>query len=293
MKNLIIFLSCAAIVGGCVEQSGKYKQLQAQFDSIQVATALKNAEFEEAFATINEIEQGLKSIRETENLLKIQSTSGGELSVSAREQIKSDIKYIAAALEEYKAQIARLEKDNRYQSAQFQKRLKSITEELEGKQRLIEELSIQLEEKERQLTLKTQQIVSMDQSIATLKSDLTSLEKKSEQQVIRMGEQERQIYSGYYIIGDKTALIDAKVLSKGGLFRAAKVSYQAEQSAFHHIDIRNVVSIPINAKKGKVLSIHPAGTYHLDLDDNGLLTLFITRPGSFWEHTKYLIIKIN
>jgi DNA repair exonuclease SbcCD ATPase subunit len=291
-RTLILFL-CTVLIGSCVEQSGKYKQLQAQIDSIQVVSALKNAEFEEIFATLNEIEQGLKSIRETENLLQINSTTSGELSVSAREQIKNDIQYIAATLEEYKAQIIRLERDKKYQSTQFQKRLKSITEELESKQKLVESLVHQLEESEKQLTLKTQQIVSMDQSIATLKADLIKKEKRSEQQVVKMGEQERQIYSGYYIKGDKSELIAAKVLSKGGLFRAAKISYQTEQSAFNHIDIRNVLSIPLDAKKGKILSIHPAGTYTLDPDDNGLLSLRITNPISFWEHTKYLIIKIN
>ena len=293
MKHPFLFLLCASIACGCVEQTDKYKQLQAQLDSVQVAAAAQNAEFEEVFATINEIEKGLKSIRETENLLQIQSATGGELTISAREQIKNDIQFIAAAIEEYKSKITRLEKEQKAQSAQFQKRLKTITQELESKQKLIEDLSHQLDEKERQLTIKTQQIVSMDQSIATLKADLTSMERERERQVVKMGEQDRRIYSGYYIIGNKSELITSKVLSKGGLFRAAKVSYQAEQSAFNEIDIRIVTSIPLNAKKGKVLSIHPAGSYYLGSNAQEALTLQIINPALFWEHTKYLVIKID
>jgi len=281
------------VAGGCVEQSDKYKRLQAQLDSAQVAAAVQNAEFEEIFATLNDIEQGLKSIREAENFLQIQSVKGGEISISAREQMKNNIQYIAATLEDYKAQIARLEADKKYQSAQFQKRLKSIMAELEGKERLIEDLSHQLTEKERQLTVKAEQIVSMDQSIAALRTDLAQLEQKNAQQVVKMSEQERQIYSGYYIIGNKSALISAKVLTKGGLFRAAKVSYQAEQSVFQQVDIRNTHIIPLYAKKGKVLSIHPAGTYTLSPDENGILILHISRPDLFWEQTKYLVVKVD
>ena len=289
----ILLMFGAMVTTGCTEQSSKYKRLQAQLDSVQVAAAVQNAEFEEIFATLNDIEQGLKSIRETETLLQIQSIRGGELSVSAREQMKSNIQYIAATLEEYKAQISRLEADQKLQSTQFQRRLKSITEELESKQKLIEDLSIQLDEKERQLTIQTQQIVSMDQNITTLKADLTALEKEREQQMEKLGEQELQIYTAFYVVGDKRSLIAVNVLTKGGLFKSAKVSYQAEQSAFHPIDTRNVFTIPLQAKKGKVLSVHPSGTYSLDPDGNGILSLNITHPDSFWSHTKYLIVKIN
>ena len=293
MRQSLILLFCATILCSCVEQTGKYKQLQAQLDSIQVASAVKNAEFEELFTTLNDIEQGLKSIRETENLLQIQSSHGGELSLSAREQMKNDIQYIAATLEEYKAKITRLENDQKYQSSQFQKRLKSIMEELESKQMLIDDLSRQLEETEKKLTIKTLEIVSMDQSIAALKADLSSMEKESERQMVTISEQDRQLYSGYYFMGNKSELIAAKVLSKGGLFRAAKVSYQAEQDTFNQIDIRSARYFPLHTKKGKVLSIHPAGSYALEPDDNGILSLHVTNPDSFWEHTKYLVIKVN
>jgi len=288
IQSVVLFITT-----GCTEHSDKYKRLQAQLDSLQVAVTIQNAEFEEIFATLNDIEQGLKSIRETENLLQIQSIRGGELSVSTRAQMKSNIQYIAAALEDYKAQITRLEADQKYQSAQFQRRLKNITEELEAKQKLIEELSVQLDEKERQIAIQTQQIIAMDQSISELKADLNTLENERAEQVVKLGEQDRHIYSGFYIVDDKQGLIHAKVLSKGGLFRPAKVSYQAEQNAFNQIDIRNVTSIPLYAKKGKILSIHPLETYALYPDANGILSLHINNPELFWNHTKYLIIKVN
>ncbi|MDR2584918.1 MAG: hypothetical protein LBC84_01665 [Prevotellaceae bacterium] len=291
--RFLLFALLLFIVVGCTERSPKYKRLQAQLDSLQAAAVSQTAEFEEIFAIINEIEQGLKSIRETENLLQIQSVRGGEISTSAREQMKNNIQYIAATIEEYKAQIARLESENKNQSTQFQKRLKSLREELVAKERVIDDLSRQIEEKETQIIIQTQHIISMDQSIAVLKADLSELERENERQVVKIGEQDRQIYSGFYVVGEKRDLISAQVLSKGGLFRAAKISYQAEQSAFTKIDIRNVTSIPLHAKKAKVLSIHTSGTYSFDPDANGYLHLTISNPALFWEQTKYLVIKVN
>lgn len=80
-------------------------------------------------------------------------------------------------------------------------------------------------------------------------------------------------------------------MSKGGLFKSAKISYQAEQSAFVKIDIREVKEIQINAEKAKVLSVHPTGTYTLEPGANGMQVLKISQPATFWEQTKYLVIQ--
>ena len=287
----VVFLCLSCV--GCVEQSSKYRELQAQLDSIQITSAQRDAEFDEVFAVLNEIEKGLQTIRETERMLTIQSVVGGEISAKAREQMKNDMSFVIATLESYKAQIATLEKEKRSQSTEFQKRLNSLSAELETKTRLIEDLSAQLAERDRLLRLQSEQIVSLDESISGLKQDLGALQQESVRKEHKIEAQDYTIFSAYYILGEKSDLIAANVMSKGGLFRAAKISYQAEQNAFTRIDIREVKQIPLHSKRAKVLSIHPAGTYTLDADDNGALTLHISRPEVFWEQTKYLVVKLN
>ena len=76
MRKVILFAAGAMMViglGSCVENSGKYKALQAQLDSLQNSYNVQGAELDEVFATINEIEQGLSSIRESESILAVQS----------------------------------------------------------------------------------------------------------------------------------------------------------------------------------------------------------------------------
>jgi len=295
MKKIIIFslLAIAALsLSSCVENSAKYKALQAQLDSLGSAHSVKSAEFEEVFATLNEVENGLKSIREAENILVLQSQKGGaEIPENSREQLKSDVAAIGEAIQSYKQQINKLKSDGRIQSNQFKKRLAALTAELEAKSELIADLGRQLEEKDRQLIVKSQQIETLDKTVTTLRDEVTSLAQASASQQETIATQEAQINSGYYIIGTKSELISANVMSKGGLFKSAKISYQAEQSAFVKIDIREVKEIQINAEKAKVLSVHPTGTYTLEPGANGMQVLKISQPATFWEQTKYLVIQ--
>lgn len=296
MKKLSTILAFAFIVfslTSCVESSKKYKDLQAKLDSLSVTSAAQGAELEEVFATLNEVEEGLKTIREAENILVLQAQSGTELNANKREQMKSDVKAIGDAIASYKQQIEKLKNDNRYQSSQFKKRLESMTKELEEKSVLIADLQKQLEEKDSQLKIKTQQIATLDKAVATLKSDVTSLTEEREANKETIATQDQLLNTAFYISAPKSELINAKVLSKGGLFRSAKISYEAEQSAFVKIDIRNVKEINLNVKKAKVLSIHPAGTYTLEADANEMLVIKISNPASFWEQTKYLVIQTN
>lgn len=295
MKKIIIFslLAIAALsLSSCVENSAKYKALQAQLDSLGSAHSVKSAEFEEVFATLNEVENGLKSIREAENILVLQSQKGGaEIPENSREQLKSDVAAIGEAIQSYKQQINKLKSDGRIQSNQFKKRLAALTSELEAKSELIADLGRQLEEKDRQLIVKSQQIETLDKTVTTLRDEVTSLAQATASQQETIATQEAQINSGYYIIGTKSELITANVMSKGGLFKSAKISYQAEQSAFVKIDIREVKEIQINAEKAKVLSVHPTGTYTLEPGANGMQVLKISQPATFWEQTKYLVIQ--
>ena len=68
MKQITLLIATALILlamASCVENSSKYKALEAKLDSLQVSYNVQGAELDELFATINEIEQGLSSISES------------------------------------------------------------------------------------------------------------------------------------------------------------------------------------------------------------------------------------
>jgi DNA repair exonuclease SbcCD ATPase subunit len=296
MKQFLSLLTIVFIFSSltsCVESSKKYKTLLAQMDSLTLVKDSTSAELEQVFETLNEVENGLKSLREAENILALQTQSGKELTLNTREQMKSDVAAISEAIAGYKSQIEKLKNENRIKSAEFKKRLDILSMELEEKSVLIADLQKQLEDKDSQLRLKTQQIATLDQAVNNLRSDVSSLSQEKEAQKETIATQDQLLNSAFYISGTKDELITAKVLSKGGLFRSARISYEAEQSAFVKIDIRDVNEINLNAKRAKVLSVHPTGTYTVEPDENGMQVIKISSPASFWEQTKYLVIQIQ
>lgn len=291
----VIFIPAVVLIalglGSCVENSAKYKALQARLDSLQVNYNVQGAELDEVFATINEIEQGLTSIRESESILTVQTADGMEIKAGSKEQLKKDIEAIQDAIKNYQDEIKKLQNDNRLQSSQFKKRLAAMQKELKEKSGIIADLSRQLEEKDAQIVLQTRQIASLDEVVSNLKEEVSSLESEGSQLKAKVADQEEEIYSVYYIVGSKSELIEAGVMTKGGLFKSSKVSYQSEKDAFVKIDLREISQINTNAGKAKVMSVHPKGTYAF-VENDSEMVLNISNPEEFWEQTKYLVIQV-
>ena len=294
MRNIVLIVMAALVslnLSSCVENSSKYKALEAKLDSLQVSHKMQGAELDELFATINSIEQGLSSIRETENILTIQNAEGVEVKEGSKEQLMQDVEAIQNAIKGYQAEIEKLKKDKRLQSAQFKKRLNAMQKELKEKSAVIESLSNQIAEKDAQIVLQTKQIASLDEVVSNLKNEVSTLNTESSELKAKVADQEEKIWSVYYIVGSKAELVEAGVMTKGGLFKAAKVSYQAEKETFVKIDSRAITEINTNAKKAKVMSVHPEGTYEF-VENDGEMVLNITNPDKFWQQTKYLVIQV-
>ena len=295
MKIKFIFLAAiplSFILTSCIENSRKYQDLNSKFELLERSTKEREVQMEEIFSILNEVENGLKSIREAENVLILHSQQGrSEMVPGTKEQIKADMEEIGEAIKKYKSEIEKLKNDNKIASSQFNKRLRALTEELEQKSILIADLTEQIEQRETQLKIKSVQVATLDRTVADLKSEVVALGLESgvHQETIRI--QLQELNSAYYIIGTKKELIEANVMTKGGLFSQAKVSYSSEQSSFVKIDIREVSEINLNTKRAKILTTHPAGTYNLYAGGNGLQILKISNKDFFWKHSKYLVIQ--
>ena len=291
-----LFLLLSVALTSCVENSSKYQALKAQLDSLNTEYGIQSSELDEVFAVLNEVEAGLKSIRESENIIAVQSQTedGMDVPSDSKTQIKHDMEAIQDAIKKYQKQIEALKKDNRIQSQQFKKRLNALTKELEEKSKVIASLTEQLNEKSAQLEIKTKEVATLSEVVSHLKNEVSAMSVEEKKLKDKVASQEKELYSVYYIVGTKSDLIEADVITKGGLFKSAKVSYQSEKETFVKIDYRNISIINTNAKKAKVLSVHPKGTYTLESDsESGEISLIISNPDAFWEQTKYLVIQTN
>lgn len=297
MKSIKTYISICAtalaaiVLSSCVENSSKYKQLQAQLDSLQGTHGTQKNMLDEVFATLNEVEEGLVEIRQKENIITAETNKDGlDVPESQRVRLMEDVIAVKEAINRYKEKIEQLKKDSNLKSVEFKKKLNSLQKELEQKSRTIESLQGLLKEKDLIISQKEQTIDSLEHHASDLKEDITVLTGEKEELKDKVASQDRALFAAYYIVGSKEDLIEAGVISKGGLFKSAKVSYEAEKTSFIKIDYREISTINTNSQKAKVLSNHRKGTYSIEEVD-GEAIINISDPEGFWEQTKYLVIQ--
>ena len=138
MKSIKTYISICAtalaaiVLSSCVENSSKYKQLQAQLDSLQGTHGTQKNMLDEVFATLNEVEEGLVDIRQKENIITAETNKDGlDVPESQRVRLMEDVIAVKEAINRYKEKIEQLKKDSNLKSVEFKKKLNSLQKELE------------------------------------------------------------------------------------------------------------------------------------------------------------------
>ena len=277
------------LMGGCVEKSQKYQSLLARADSLSQVLTVQTGEMEKMFADINDISVGMQSLREAEQLLMLEAEKEGKAATKSKKQLnqlKSDVQAIKEAIAGYKLQINQLEKKNKLQSAEFKRMIDHLKAELEIRDEKIGEITAQLVAKNMELAAKVKEVKNLTEHVA-------ELDKTSREQKITIAEQDQAIHKANYLLGSRKALREANVISRQGIFCPPIVSSQAQKADFIQIDVRETVEIPLNSRKAKILSVHPAESYVLEVGEEGNLTLKIIDVESFWKQTRYLVVMVG
>jgi septal ring factor EnvC (AmiA/AmiB activator) len=285
MKRTILFCAVMAFIcTSCVKNSSEYKALQAKNDSLALAAAQADVELNQIMSMLNEVEENFQSIKTAENYLSMQSSGSGELSPSVRDRIQNDMQFVTETLDKNRKQIADLEsrlKKSNLNSTQLNKTLANLRQELEDKTNSLVALQEELVKRDRQIADLTQNVTQLSDNVKTL-----SAESNVRQQII--DRQQTELNTAYYCFGTSRELKDMNVLVKG------QVGANLNPKSFITInDLNTTKIIPLYAKKGKLISKHPAGTYQFATDASGKAELQILDPKNFWSLTKYLVIEVK
>lgn len=292
MKKLVLSaMACVALLASCDGLSGGKSRLQAENDSLQAVLNQRDAELDEMMGTFNDISEGFREINAAENRVDLQRGAVAEGSLSAKEQIASDIEFIRKQMEENRQQIAKLQemlKSSRNNSAQLKRAVESLTKELVEKTQRIEELQAEL-------ASKNIRIQELDAAVSGLTAEKETLTAENEAKAQTVATQDKALNTAWFVFGTKKELKDQHILSNTGLFRKGEVMQdeQINKDYFTQIDIRTTKEIKLYSKAADVLTTHPDGSYALEKDDKGLLTLKISNPNSFWSVSKYLVIQVK
>ena len=287
MKKLVLFgLAVFALIlsSSCVQNSSEYKKIQAERDSLALANAKNTTEMEEILSLLNEVEDNFRSIKAAENYLSVQSNNPGELAPTTKERIHTDMKFITETLEKNRQKIADLEsklKNSSVKSAQLQQTINKLRQDLDQKTMALVTLNEELEHK-------NQQISELSASVSNLSKDVQELRIQSSAQQQTIDKQEKMIQTVYYCFGTSNELKKQKILINDQLGANFNRDYFIKVNDFNKLTI-----IQLWAKKGKLVSKHPDGSYEFIKDGNNQVELHILDPANFWSLTKYLVVLVN
>lgn len=282
----VVFFSLLMVIGlsSCVKNSSEYKALQAQRDSLAIVSAQNTAELEDILSLLNDVEENFREIKSAENYLSVQSSTPGEMSSSVRENIKSNMQFITETLQKNREQIAELEKKlkgSSIKSDQLQASIQKLKEELEQKTEAVAVLQDELQRK-------NYEISRLNKSVTDLVQNVTDLEAQSEVQKTLIEQQKAELIAAYFCYGTSKELKEQKILDGGKLGTNLSYEYFTKIA-----DLNQFTVLPLYAKKGKMISKHPDGSYEFVKDENNKVVLKILDPKSFWSLTKYLVIEVN
>lgn len=292
MKKLAVLIVCVAVLASCDSFSGGSKdRLKAENDSLLMELTQRNTELDEMMGTFNDISEGFRQINAAESRVDLQRGAVAEGSLDAKRQITSDIEFIRKQMGENKEQISKLQsmlKKSKNNSVQLKKAIESLTQELVAKTQRIEELQTEL-------ASKNIRIQELDAAVTGLSSDKEMLSAENEAKGKTVAEQDKAINAAWFVFGTKKELKNQKILTNAGLFKKAQVLKDAgiNKDYFTQVDIRTTKEIKLYSKYADILTTHPSGSYALEKDDEGQLTLKITNPKDFWSVSKYLVIQVK
>lgn len=285
MKKAVIIMLATATLAACNNKKEDTKDLASQsiVDSLTEVINQKDNELNDIMSTFNDIEQGFREINEAEGRVNLSKNSG---EASAKDEIMENIAFIKRTMQLNKQRIAKLKeqlKESSFNSTKLQATIEALSKELTAKNAQIEELQAELDSKNVHIADQNKQISELNTNVNTLTADNAAKARAMEQQ-------DKQLHTAWYVFGTKKELREQHILE--GSSRVLKAS-NYNRDYFTKIDIRVDKVIKLYSKSAKLLTSHPAGSYSLDKDANGMYTLRITNPDTFWSASKYLVVVVK
>jgi hypothetical protein len=282
MKKYIVIILIPFLFSCGRADKEKAAALQAKNDSLVSQTVQKDAAITDFMKSVNDIEGVLDSIKTKENILNKNTQTSGELKVSDKDRIKSDISSIYALMLKDKQQLAALSgklKSSGLKLNEFQKLVDHLQSDIKDKDSALASLRDKLSAMNIQITL-------ANQKIDTLNNVVQNQGQKINSQSQTINDATVALNTGYYILGT------SKELNKDNIIKGSKLLPDFNKNLFTRVDIRSTKEIPIpnNTKKIKLVTNHPPSSYRLNTLGKIVKSIVVTDEKAFWSTSKYLVL---
>lgn len=262
-------------------QSEQYKQLEHEHEVTAAESGGKDTTINNLLSAFNNVSENLRAIKEKQGVLGRTGEGGVETGPDMEKRMASDLYIIDSLLSDNKKLIERMRKNakaNKSRISELEKTLETT----------IANMEIAIAEKDTEITGLKEQLTSTNASLASM---IQMYQDKDQQANMQMEE----LNTAWYCVGTAKELRENNVLTKeGGVIGIGGVkklnTADLNRSYFKQIDLTKTTVIPVDAKKAKVVTSHPAGSYELVGKDR-VENLTIKDTARFWSLSKYLVIE--
>ena len=282
MKKLVILALGGLMVASCNDGVKKAEQAALmQRDSLEQIISQKDNEINDMMTTLSDIEEGFREITEAQS--RVTLAKSGEGTNSAK-RIKENMQFIQQTMRQNKELINKLKQQLRESSFKSEELKKLI----DNMQQQLEEKEIQLQALREELDKKEIHIAELDEVVADLNKNVTTLKEESNQKSQTISTQDKELHTAWFVFGTKKELKEKRILVDGEVLQS-----NFDKDYFTKIDIRIDKEIKLYSKDAKMLTSHPSSSYTLAPDANKQYVLRITDPNLFWSTSKYLVIQVK
>lgn len=249
-------------------------------------TALANSD--SLFSLLYDVTVGMDQITALEQLV---DAPINQENASGREKLRQQMEAIQRGLQDRRHRIEELEKQlaagNSAEANRLRTQINQLREQMDKQAATVAELRQSLE-------AANIHIETLDNTIDSLNVSNDSLKTGMAQAQQALTEAIDEINAVYYVIGTKNELKEHNIIEGGGFLRKTKVlPSDFDQSYLQRADRRTLRTLPLDAKKGKLLTKQPEDTYKFEDGANGMKTFVITNPDAFWSTSNVMVIQVD
>ncbi len=289
MKKLLFFIAGIIALSACHNYKKDAQNLTLVKDSLEQVTAYKDSSIASFLGDFSVIQANLDSIKQIEKIVSVQSGRNRELNTSQKQQIIEDIALLHQLLQKNKELTASLQK--KLKNANL--KIADLEETISGLELMVKNMEAQANEQDLQIASLTDEVKKLNVDITQLNQKIKDVETVSQQKTVTINEQTVALNTAYYAFGTLKELKDNGIIEKsGGVIGMGKTPVMKKdfnRDYFTPIDIRDFKYLRLMAKKAKLITVHPADSYHFT-GKKTADTLFIDNTAEFWKASKYLVV---
>jgi hypothetical protein len=294
MRNFVkisVFVLAGLFLASCNQNKLEYQQeritaLEQENDSLRQQALEKEATVNDFFESMAQIRENLNEIKVRQNMISEETKDKENIGQDVRSQIESDL-----------AAINDLMEDNRKRLTNLNRQLRNSNVKIEEFEGLVTTLNDEIAVRNQEITQLRDDMNNLNISNEELAATINELEMESSERLNVIEEKTSQLNTAYYVYGTSKELREQEIIDRrGGLLglgRTTVVNDNISKDYFTRLDITDAEKVIIPGKNLDLLSLHPEGSYKVDIDDENISTIIIEDPDKFWSTTRYLVVSID